>query len=241
MLYLFCDSMRIINAFLLLLLVSCSHYGTDRPIYSVDSKKFVLLDTFSTHPGIESDCKLVTSLLIESLKSYGFEPLNIPQEKLTTFIRLALEQVESVYNPKTKTTTPLDRSEYLAALAKIIREHYYYAFLIDSELLLRTATVVDKKIEWDGARLPLKIYHQNKSTRPPRFAKGISLKVETLDAEGEVLDLHFTGITVPYLIYAENNQLRYQMKLSFFNEKMLKKAVKSTLKPFYSKVNITDD
>lgn len=230
---------------LALMAVSCATESSSKrtpPPEKVPISSILVLPVTSKNQNLGDDAALTEKLIYQELSDQGYQVI-LPD--LQTFKRLydaALIESGSIYNPKTKSFLPLDRSIYMRYMIDNLKRYYDHDVLIDPEILLRPAKVIGDDAVWDSFKAEVEVKNAPKSGyRIPPMAKGISLRLASYTRNGAGIELTFVGVALPYYVYFNDGEADLELKKTFFTKKEIKDAVERALQPLLERVKVADE
>lgn len=195
-------------AVFLLLLNGC---GTNASKPDLAVRKAVVLPVSTLHKELRRDVGIVQSQLVEALENAGYDCLVIQADEFTRMQANAFDVSGSIYSPTVGEFVALDDAKYRASLLQQLRARGVFDVMIMPELTLRAARINGNVISWDGVSRDIEVRGNNKYLTP-REARGLSLLVSLYGNNGNVVGRGIGGITVPFYLDAQTNDVKFQLR-----------------------------
>jgi hypothetical protein len=191
-------------------------------------EKAVILPVFTLHKELRRDASIVQSQLVRALREAGYDCAELGAEDFEKLQRTAFDESGSIYNPTVGEYVALDDSKYRASLLQQLRTRSFDMVILP-ELKLRSATVQDKAILWDGVSRSLQV-EGNAQYLAPRQARGLSLLVMAYGSTGVLIGRGIGGITVPFYLDATTSNVQFKLRDSFYDIDEVSEGVEIAIK-----------
>lgn len=171
----------------------------DYQAIELSQKKLLVLPSTSLHRQIQFLNKDVQAALLKQLHDQQHQAQAVSAEHYKAAQQLALEATGAIYEPSLKDYVPLHPQKYYVALLSALAKQYRFDTAIIPELVLRTAVVDDRTIEWDGQITKIQYPPAMKLAR----VRALSLKLSFFQANGLGLGQRYAGYLMPFRIIGE--------------------------------------